>query len=724
MKSTFTNPSFYVAIGTDLIIREIAERALTKIFKKSLAKISVFFSRQTLKLTSRILGSIIVKKGSAALARLGMQGGKKILNSGAMKALIATIKALGKAGAKAGAAVAKIGAKVSAGPIGWALLAFDVLSITLDMTDAGGYEQLNMLDFYIDLKKSIDDEIIAMYAEEGVSYPSVIGPFDQLTEKDLETLIEDQVAIIMADESDPLIAPMITRLNSDLLSGIITEADLENELIINNYTGLIDTDKVYDRANANLCIELGGKIVDTNMCSYMDKDTCENSYSVPLEPEDIYAEYKDGKCVSASYALRMTCEENNLKYDIESGLCEISEDYCMAKGADWGYNAKLGKNDCRTSVGQDVLEFIFGTTVTRGIKQIFDPKQYESCNRDEVDDGYFCRKISCNDNEDLKDSMCYPKCSHGFHPVGCCVCSPNCSDGWTDDGAFCRKAGSCPSNKDHSGALCYDKCTDGYHGVSNVCWERCPAGYIDNGAFCSTGGEAYAKSSRSADKRPCGEGLTDDGTSCWRNSYGRGWGRDANWESCDDGHGGYDVAGTCWKHDYKNSWGAINCNGPQQHPSHVWGVRTGWDDCYTNDFPYVYKALWDRARTCNSDEDQVGVTCYPKCNPGFNGVGPVCWPQDGAGIKTPVWDRQYCNADESLVAGICYKKCNSGYDDDGAFCRKPIHVIAKKSYGRDAGTPDTQIVAKPNTSYGRGVGRSAIAGIRAKKRKIEYSKKN
>ena len=106
----------------------------------------------------------------------------------------------------------------------------------------------------------------------------------------------------------------------------------------------------------------------------------------------------------------------------------------------------------------------------------------------------------------------------------------------------------------------------------------------------------------------------------------------------------YDVAGTCWKHNYKNSWGKTDCNGPQRDPVYTWGSEgcdgpkndpqcnyswgcgtllakchdgsTGckndcyktcwgwkdcyrsWNDCYTSDFPYVYKNIGDRGSSC------------------------------------------------------------------------------------------------------------------------------
>ena len=34
----------------------------------------------------------------------------------------------------------------------------------------------------------------------------------------------------------------------------------------------------------------------------------------------------------------------------------------------------------------------------------------------------------------------YPKCKAGFHPVGCCLCSPSCPQGMTDIGVSCQKS--------------------------------------------------------------------------------------------------------------------------------------------------------------------------------------------------------------------------------------------------------------------------------------------
>jgi hypothetical protein len=144
---------------------------------------------------------------------------------------------------------------------------------------------------------------------------------------------------------------------------------------------------------------------------------------------------------------------------------------------------------------------------------------------------------------------------------------------------------------------------------------------------------------------------------------------------------------------------------------------------------------------CTLDEDSEGGLCYKKCDPGYKGVGPVCWEtcssdtidtgafclkpantiimdryqRTGAGripdkLPCNTWDSSWadtgldcyippdiypkgrsvgwngsCNSDETKVCqGICgasfvacYKNCKPGYQDDGETCRKTDIGIRK-----------------------------------------------
>jgi hypothetical protein len=67
---------------------------------------------------------------------------------------------------------------------------------------------------------------------------------------------------------------------------------------------------------------------------------------------------------------------------------------------------------------------------------------------------------------------------------------------------------------------------------------------------------------------------------------------------------------------------------------------------------------------CPVGLEQNGALCYPLCESGFYGVGPVC-----------------------------FQHCPVGYTDDGAICRKDAHIFAKASYGRGAGVG---LICAPN----------------------------
>jgi len=117
--------------------------------------------------------------------------------------------------------------------------------------------------------------------------------------------------------------------------------------------------------------------------------------------------------------------------------------------------------------------------------------------------------------------------------------------------------------------------------------------------------------------------------------------------------------------------------------------------------------------SCPNDTYESGLFCYPNCDSGFTGIGPVCWgvcppdfpnqagfcskPPDygrGAGHLTesgcinsgdhgaatngceryaglwyPICDKGYHNYD----CCICTPSCPTGFRDDGATCYKPSY---------------------------------------------------
>ena len=190
-----------------------------------------------------------------------------------------------------------------------------------------------------------------------------------------------------------------------------------------------------DTKNDNEVVSyLKTKTIPDNMdvCVY-NNNTCETSYSSPLKDGEEYAlnkkiTYKknvDGKivdvqdtlCLSDNNALETICYNAGINYDKTTGMCKIDEKYCKSKGANWEFNPAINDYDCIIPPGQEFNEFIFGTTISRGLKQIFDPDQYEKCKDYEKDAVYFCEP-SCGlkypgSERDGLSGTCY-KCPDKF----------------------------------------------------------------------------------------------------------------------------------------------------------------------------------------------------------------------------------------------------------------------------------------------------------------------
>lgn len=70
-----------------------------------------------------------------------------------------------------------------------------------------------------------------------------------------------------------------------------------------------------------------------------------------------------------------------------------------------------------------------------------------------------------------------------------------------------------------------------------------------------------------------------------------------------------------------------------------------------------YRIFATTPDTCPPGYEYDAGLCYPPCEPGFNGVGPVCWAQtQSVGVGVPV--------------GL--EPCPAGWSNDGLTCREPL----------------------------------------------------
>lgn len=718
-----------IAVGIQVTIPMVmaaANRVGPKVVQKALGrmrtKIAARVSSTVAKVAVKVLKAIGQRLGITALQKFGMM------------------------------AVTKLAAgTAAAGPVGTAVvaaqLAIEATLMALDFADAGGYLKMGTKRQYIKMRDDIVKELKQAYKESGAEYPGIVGPTSSLDEQTLAKQVEELAVQIASDPEGELLKPILEAAyakmlgRTDLTDDAAIDAFIEAEMEAN----LTDDDKAYDLAFARICASLGGKLVGKEQCSWSTKEQCQQSYTWPPDENSVYAEWKNDRCEAAAGTMRLICEGNSLDYDEATGVCKIDENYCKSKGAEWRWNDEIKDHDCTIPLGQDILENLFGTTIVRGLKQIFDPKQYESCAEGEFDDVYTCRKVTCpasHPDADKVTGLCYKPCPEGWHKAGCCLCEQDCPAGWTDTGATCTKR-ECPADKpDKQADLCYAACPAGYAGNGPVCWEQCRPGEVNDGAFCRVPNETYGNgvgaaksrrpcpagmrddgtscyadpitsSSRLPSKAPCDPGERDDGTSCYKDSYGRGAGyvrTKGGWERClRENPQGCEV------------YGALNY--PKCRPGYH---NRGCCVCEPDGGPGIKKTVVQRYR-CNADEDLIASVCYKKCGPGYHRQGVLCVPDGGAGIKVNLAERLYCPSGTTEIGGLCYKNCRAGYQFQGGnICHKIGTGVsrAKKSQGRGGGVTDIKSMGK-EVPKAAGVGRIPEGTqVRGKKRIVAFSTKN
>jgi hypothetical protein len=753
-------------------------------------------ARSTIKLYEMAANQLIklgVKLGRAGFTRLGMmaaeKGGEYAVKAGGNAAVVAAEAATAGAGVAA-RLESQEAIAAATGPafpfVAAAFACFDALTLGLDIGDAGGYMKMGTKKMYMKIKDGIETSVMKIYAENGLDYPGIIGPLDKWTPDKLTAAVGVEIKAIMSVPGNIYIQPIIDKM----LAQNITDPDAVTAFL-DTETANMDVDAISTVAMDNLCLQNGGMVLGAkHKCSWNSKQGCESSYSWPMAEgsNEVYAEWKtqaggpgQPACISSSNGVRGICTANNLPYDTDLGICTITEDYCHQKGAAWQYDDTIKDNDCHIPVGQSVLEAMFGTTIIRGIKQIFSPDMFSKCPPDAIDDGYTCRSVKCpagTENSGIfgnylsdhssaliatgvitgdpvqiavggiaKAQLCYPPCKQNY-AGGSFVCWRDCADQYgptyKDKGALCQKF-SCAADEQLQGGLCYKNCREGYDGKVTGCYQKCPATFTDDGLTSCTKPASYGRGvGRLPDKAPCPDGLRDDGTSCWADDYGRGFGRLPDKAPCpadmrDDGT-------SCWKDIYTPQsyviWNKDKCvanspTGQCERLGAIWystckpGFHKVALTCIPDGGGGIKKTLFDR-QTCHADEDMYGALCYPKCKNGYSAVGCcLCSPNIGVGIKKTLFDRQSCHADEEMNGALCYPKCRQGTHPVGCCVCSPDCPAKMTDFGvgctkdiYDRGVGTVALNDKIRDSYTRGGGVLPLGTqITAKVRDVSFSSK-
>ena len=294
----------------------------------------------------------------------------------------------------------------------------------------------------------------------------------------------------------------------------------------------------------------------------------------------------------------------------------------------------------------------------------------------------------CPDGQEWDQTAirCYDRCKDGYYGL-ISTCWQRCPEGFTDDGALCRKdavvvtkssygrgAGTTPSgcsaSQQKDGALCYPGCAGGYYGVGPVCWQSCGSGYADHGATCYKNlFDWYFKKSygRGAGSAPndcgagqqldaglcygsCAAGYSGSGPVCWgtcpagykddgalcridaqivpKDSYDRGAG---NVPPCDTRGRQYDTsyASSLSEYQHADTFTMLIASDPQL-------VRWSADNSPKCADDYCTLA---KSRTANSDQvDAMNAIEHATWSAGAQ-AGAGSWPTNGSlqrGAGTPI----------------------------------------------------------------------------------------
>ncbi len=369
--STSSLLSKYAKSLSDDITKKVATKNVFKTKIKNLAQVKF-----VPKMNIRAQG-IKLMKASKTFLRNGVKSSANILKN--LSTLNpAKLKTIGKNLADSSTKILK---KLRPGPS----ILFDVVSIALDLADVGGYDQMQTKSGLYKTKSDSDKEFKEnmfkaysdAYNEIGLTltlddfvWPIVVNPMDALDPDEFQVKLmlkfQDLMASTETNNPDPIMKPFIDTINADISAGKITQDDLSNDEVFDKYFDLIDQDAIITLVQNETCTSMDGVVYDSNKCS-LSETACNSSYSWPLQGDNNYVEFKEGKCQLTNPTMRQTCEYLNIPYDPVSGICKIDKEYCTNLGATYQFNEDIGENDCSIPIGQQIAEALFGVTITRTV---------------------------------------------------------------------------------------------------------------------------------------------------------------------------------------------------------------------------------------------------------------------------------------------------------------------------------------------------------------------
>lgn len=349
--------------------------------------------------------AIALAKGTKAMIQAGtVKAAGKLFQKQAAKVMAkVTAKVAAAMGRTAVKQAATAPAKAAMGPVGWAMLAFDVMSLALDVWDPEGYNSYVSDKVALRLRNITEMMFENMMINEGSPYPLFANYYykhedfyDQsvmpdVIDKAFTSLVEELTeqgkieSLLQAYEDITVLEPLIMERVETY-----TESDEFEKDACEKYRQKYKTVKWINGFGCSLnereCSEFNNKFNNlpeneqkfalyTNKYRTRDKTNPGDNEN----PNMIERTLPTKACIiSPLFESKKNCK-NKGDFDIHNGLCNFSRTYCSSMGLR-RHKMNNGVHNCVMYPGQEVAEMFLGTTVNRYFIRMGDKNEWSAKN--------------------------------------------------------------------------------------------------------------------------------------------------------------------------------------------------------------------------------------------------------------------------------------------------------------------------------------------------------
>jgi hypothetical protein len=296
-------------------------------------------------------------------------------------------------------------AKAAMGPLGWAMLAFDIVSAALDIYDPVGYSEFMSNEVAMNLRNIAEQNFQVIFENEGATLP-VMADFDYQNPT-------GQFA------TKHVIPKVYVRLSEQVINNIpieMLESFEEQDLVAQQaYIGdetyklleaYVETDEYKKEVCETYRNQSGNRSkvrwINNAGCS-MTESECKkfNKYQSKLDPNDrqfaLYTSRYRKKVGGSVKKPKMrtfnlpqkacmlsplqwakeACTSDKGTWNEHEAMCSFSSRYCTRMGLKT-HRMRSGINNCVMFPGQKIAEMFFGQTITRHVIRTFDPRSYKA----------------------------------------------------------------------------------------------------------------------------------------------------------------------------------------------------------------------------------------------------------------------------------------------------------------------------------------------------------